>query len=119
MNTKPIEVRGCASVWLTYWQLKHRTATGIISDIVSGRAGESVHTPVFSNINAKYDTGSEPWLKIGTAEIILSLTPPDGIAADEISALQAQLDAMRAQHHLAQKALLDRISKLSAITYGQ
>lgn len=117
MNTKPIWLHGSASVWLSPWQLNHRSANEIISEMISGREG--VHTPAFLSMNARYGDHSDPWVKIGTAEILLSLTTPDGIAAVEIAALQAKLEAMRAQHSLAQKEMLDRISKLSAIPYGQ
>lgn len=115
METKPIIVRGNASVWLSDWMTKSETAADVIAGIATDRLPPTF--PILSRPDANHSHGSEPWLKIGTAEIVLALTPPDTIAADEIRALQASLEAMRAQHHLAQQALLNRISKLQAISY--
>jgi hypothetical protein len=113
MNTKPIEVRGSASIWLAEWQTKYSSAGAILREIAIGH--RPVSEPLFYEID--YQPASEGHIKIGTAEIVLSLVPPDSIAADEIRALQNQLEAIRAQHQLAQQALLNRISKLQAITF--
>jgi hypothetical protein len=112
MNTKPIEVRGSASVWLAEWQTANASAGAVLRDIVAG--DRQVCEPLFWPVNFQ---PASKYIKIGTAEIVLSLVPPDSIAADEIRALQAQLEAMRAQHQLAQQALLNRISKLQTITF--
>lgn len=115
MKTEPIILRGAASVWLSTSMMERYGAASVITEMVAGR--RHIADPIFSHTDAKHDRGSDPWLKIGTAEIVLALTPPDTLAADEIRALQASLEAMRAQHHLAQQAILDRISKLQAITF--
>lgn len=115
MKTEPIIVRGSAGVWLSSYKTEHEAAASIIEGIASGRRHFTEAS--FIKPDKDFSVGSDPWLKIGTAEIVVTLTPPDSMAADEIRALQARLEAMRAEHHLAQQALLDRISKLSAITH--
>lgn len=115
MKTEPIVLRGAASVWLAGYALERHGAASIITEMVSGR--RHITDPIFSQPDANHGRGGDPWLKIGTAELVVTLTPPDTLAADEIRTLQRNLEAMRAQHHLAQQALLDRISKLQAITH--
>ncbi len=114
MEQAPIIVRGSAGVWLTAWMTRNESAAQIIEGIVTGE--RHLTEPCFTRPNAKFDQGNEPWLKIGTAEIVVTMTPPNNLAAEEIRALQRSLDAMRAQHQLAQQALLNRISKLQALT---
>lgn len=115
MEKAPIIVRGSASVWLTPWMTRNESAAQIIEGIVTGE--RHLTEPCLTRPNATFHQGDEPWLKIGTAEIVVTLTPPDNLAAEEIRSLQRSLDAMRAQHQLAQQALLNRISKLQALTY--
>ena len=113
MNNKPIEVRGSASIWLAEWQIANSSAGAVLRDIVTG--DRQVCAPMFWP--ADFQPHDSKYIKIGTADIVLSLVPPDAIAGEEIRALQDQLEAMRAQHQLAQQALLNRISKLQAITF--
>jgi hypothetical protein len=113
MNKEPIVVRGSASVWLAEWQTKNSSAGAMLRDIATGKL--HVSEPLLFPPNYKPFTSE--YIKIGTAEIVLSLVAPDEVVADEIRALQASLEAMRVEHHRAQQALLNRISKLQAITF--
>jgi hypothetical protein len=54
---------------------------------------------------------------VGTAEVTVTLHSSDEIVQNQITALQTQLQDARAQAHLAEQAILERISKLQALTY--
>lgn len=56
---------------------------------------------------------------IGTAQIRIMFADPDTLVANEIAALQESLRKERIKAELAQKAILDRISKLQALTMEQ
>lgn len=116
MQHPPITVRGAASVWLTPWAIEHTTASEFLAEMVNGR--RAVSSPFFAPPDAKFDHGTDVWTPIGTAEIVVTLVSPDELVTAELGALNASLEKMRAQHHLAQQALLERISKLQAIGYA-
>lgn len=67
-----------------------------------------------SNKNAFKD-----YTLIGTAQIRIMFADPDLLVANEIAALQESLRKERVKAELAQKAILDRISKLQALTMEQ
>lgn len=54
---------------------------------------------------------------IGTAEVTVTLHSNDEIVQRQITSLHAQLQDARAQAHLAEQAILEKISKLQALTY--
>lgn len=58
----------------------------------------------------------EGYPKIGTAVLTVTLHSNDKIVSGQIEALNTQLQKMRAEHQKAQNAILDKISKLQAIT---
>ncbi len=112
----PITIKGEAAVWLPHWMLQRESASSVVEQLVKGE--RCITDPALTSTLPDYSKGHEPWLKIGTAEITLHLTPPDDLTADEIKNLQAQLEAERLRSHLAQQAILERISKLQAITFN-
>lgn len=54
---------------------------------------------------------------IGTATVVIEFFPEDQIVGKQVDALRKQLEAMRAEHQRAQNALIDKISKLQALTF--
>lgn len=54
---------------------------------------------------------------IGTAEVTVTLHSSDEIVQNQIASLQTQLQDARAQAHKAEQAILEKISKLQALTY--
>lgn len=54
---------------------------------------------------------------IGTATLVVELHDPKTVQAGKIAALQEQLQAVRADNHRKENAILDQISKLQAIDY--
>lgn len=112
---QPIIVKGNAAVWLGQHHVEHYGAAQLIAAIAAGE--QHISMPMFAKPGLDMATGARPWLQIGEAEIVLTMMPPDTIAAEELRTLQRSLDAMRAEHQMAQNALLDRISKLQALTF--
>jgi hypothetical protein len=55
--------------------------------------------------------------KIGTAVVTVTLFPKADIHTQELAILNKALQAVRAENHVRENAILDRISKLSAIVY--
>lgn len=80
-----------------------------IESIVIGK-----DTPTLSSSDPKY-MRKEGYVLIGEATVTVRLLPADERTRRELEALNAQLQAMRAEHHRAQQAILDRISKLQAL----
>lgn len=72
--------------------------------------------PMLTHGSGGYFEG-EGYPLIGTAEVTVTLHSPDEVVQNQISALQAQLQKQRADAYLAEQAILERISKLQAITY--
>lgn len=60
---------------------------------------------------------SQGYPNIGTVEVTITLHSEDQIVAGQIAALQTQLDRQRADAYMAERAILDRISKLQALTF--
>ena len=54
---------------------------------------------------------------IGTATVVIEFFKEDQIVGKQVDALRKQLEVMRAEHQRAQNALIDKISKLQALTF--
>jgi len=71
---------------------------------------------LFNNIYfSTVDMSGSGWVKVGAAEITVTLDEPPEIASKQIAALQGQLEEMRAEHQLQQTALQGRINNLLAL----
>lgn len=58
----------------------------------------------------------EGYVHIGTATVTLEIHSQDKIVADQIKAMNAQLQAVRAESQQKENAILLQISKLQALT---
>ena len=56
---------------------------------------------------------------IGTATVTIELHTNDQITAAKLEALQAQLQTVRAENQQRENAILDEISKLTAISHDE
>ena len=66
---------------------------------------------------AKCDMTDSGWTKVGTAEITIELLDPKEIQNKQLAVLQAQLQKERADSQVRQNAILEAISKLTALEY--
>ena len=76
------------------------------------------HMPMICHGDSSYfkEQGFAP---IGTATVTIELHTNDQIMAAKIEALQAQLQTVRAENQQRENAILDKISKLQAISYDE
>ena len=105
------QLTGKIRVWTTSpW----RDIVHIRELIKDGHIDEAVGALTYSNCDM---SDSEGWTEVGIAEVSVTLHPHDTVVAKELDSLKAQLERVRAENHLRENAILDRISNLQAITY--
>lgn len=61
--------------------------------------------------------GYEGWVHVGTAHISVDVMPLEAIKMGQLDALKAELQKVRAENHQRENAILDAISKLTALEY--
>lgn len=61
--------------------------------------------------------GYEGWVHVGTARISVDVLPLASIQMGQLDALKAELQKVRAENQKRENAILDAISKLTAIAY--
>ena len=96
---------------ITYTAFVFASKYDSIDDIANGQT-----RPMLADDSNGY-FAREGYPLIGTAEVTVTLHSSDEIVQNQIAALQAQLQDARAQAHQAEQAILERISKLQALTY--
>ena len=62
-------------------------------------------------------SGADDWVEVGTAEVTVTFYPRETTLAKELDGLNNQLQKVRAENYMRENVILDRISKLQAITY--
>ena len=73
--------------------------------------------PMLAKLEGSRYFDGEGYARIGTATVTVELHTENEIAANQLAALQKQLQAVRAENQQRENAILDQISKLSAITH--
>jgi hypothetical protein len=107
--SKPITITATVDAWLT-------STTDTMDKLLSAKDSKEVVSRLgFSNWNMA--KGTYPWVKVGTAEVTVTLLPRDEIVAVQTKVLQDELQKERADSQMRQNAILDRISKLQALEY--
>lgn len=96
---------------VTYQAKAYMSKYDTLDGIAAGRC-----VPMLTTRDGSYFE-SEGSPLIGTAEVTVTLHSADEVVQNQISALQAQLQKQRAEAYRAEQAILERISKLQAITY--
>jgi hypothetical protein len=107
----PITFTGTAKVWTTS---KWRDISYVTDCLAKNKTEELVGE--LSYINHDMST-TEDWTEVGIAEITVTLHPRDVVVEKELSGLKQQLENVRAENHMRENAILDRISKLQALEY--
>ena len=72
--------------------------------------------PMISQGRSKYFEG-EGYPCIGDVTIVIDVFTEDKILADQVAALQSELQTVRAESQVRENRILDQISKLQALTY--
>ena len=103
-----------ARVWIPKHMINSHTgsASDILRRVIAGK--EDFH----ENLNiCNLDMSSSCWIEVGRATITAELVWPDNLTAAEVAALNQQIEELDRLHHEARTALLDRVSKLQALTF--
>ena len=85
----------------------------MLEDVVSGRQAPLIITESHGFFE------SQGYHEIGDATVTIELHTNDRIMAAKLEALQAQLQTVRAENQQRENAILDKISKLTAISYDE
>lgn len=109
--TKPIQFTGTTKVWTTsHW----RNIEHILHTVKEGELDEAASMLTYVNHDM---SETEGWAEVGVATITVTFHPRDEIVAKELEGLNTQLQKVRAENHMRENAILDRISKLQALEY--
>lgn len=107
---KPITITATVDAWLT------STSKNVADLLATQDPKDAVADLGYSNWDMS--TGSYPWVKVGTADITVTLMPRNDIVAEQTKVLQGELQKERAESQVRQNAILDKISKLQALTFN-
>jgi hypothetical protein len=99
---------------LKAWSTSSHGSRRLLDAIREGEQQEAAEILVYSN--SDMDKGSSPWTHVGDAEVTVRLCSRDEIVQNELRTLQVELDAARAEWLSKQREIMDRISKLQALT---
>lgn len=109
--SEAITVTGTVRVWMSPYVDWFR-----VEDMI--RKGD--HAQLVKSLNySPHDMSASGWTEIGSAEISIRLGTQDERMSAAMESLQKQLAQERAESMQRQNAILDRISKLTAITYDE
>lgn len=103
-----------ARVWIPKHVITKYTgsASDILRRVIAGQENLLENSHVFN-----LDMSSEGWIEVGRATIIADLVLPDSLTAAEVAILNQQIEELDRRHHEARTALLERVSKLQALTF--
>ena len=110
MNT-PVKITGTSKAWTTS---KWRSIDDVQRLISEGKLDEAVNELSFSRSDM---SDVEDWVEVGVAEITVTFFAREQVVAKELKGLNAQLEKVRAENHMRENLILDRISKLQALEY--
>ena len=108
---KHTEFTGETKVWLSspQWQSLDR----VHYLLGEGKNKEAVDYLTITNS----DMSTEGWAEVGTATMSVKLHSADAVLGNQIAALNQELQTCRANAQLRENEIMDKISKLQALTY--
>lgn len=107
----PTQFTGTTKVWTTSpWG----NIDSVLHTIKEGNLDEAASALTYINHDMSETDG---WAEVGIATITVTFHPREAVVAKELEGLKAQLEKVRADNHMRENAILDRISKLQAIEY--
>jgi hypothetical protein len=109
--TYATKVTGTTRAWTTS---KWRDLAEVQHMMAEGNNNMAIDAMSFCNHDM---SNSEDWVEVGAAEITVTFFHKDEIVAKELEGLSAQLQKVRAENHMRENAILERISKLQALEY--
>lgn len=106
----PITITATLPAWIT----STKSVDRVLGYIESGQPQEAVAN--FFYCRGDMDKGSDPWVRVGEADITVHIQSRDELVTNQLQTLKNELDAGRAEWLTRQQGILDRINKLQAIT---
>ncbi|MGL5117575.1 MAG: hypothetical protein ACRC7C_19860 [Beijerinckiaceae bacterium] len=103
-----MQITATIGAWIN---LEYSAMDRMTDAIKTGDHEQAVNEPMYSL------GGLTGYTQVGTAEITLTLFPQNDIQGKQLEALNEQLQVLRAENQRKENYLLDKISKLSALTY--
>ena len=104
---------GQTKAWIS--SSTYKSMNELVEILESGNIKSAVDYVTYAN----HDMSLSGWTHIGAAEITVTLLPQEDIVSKEVEGLKKQLQAVRAEAQMRENAILDRISKLQALTYDE
>jgi hypothetical protein len=109
--SEPITITATVAAWLPSHKMPHE----LIDLLGKGDATRVINALHLYGSPASKEFGDCP--RVGTAEVTLTLLPADEQVRMAVEGLQKKLQEERAESQLRQQAILEAISKISALTY--
>jgi hypothetical protein len=97
---------------LPAWASSSYQATNMLRHLKDGEPQKAAETMFF----ASGDMESLQWIRVGEADLTVRVHSESAIVAGQLQALQRELDNARAEWMTKQQEILERISKLQALT---
>jgi hypothetical protein len=106
-----ITFTGTTKAWTTS---KWRDIDWLLHTVKEGKFDDAAAEMSYLNHDMSDTDG---WAEVGIATITVTFHPREELVSKELEGLNAQLQKVRADNMMRENAILDRISKLTAITY--
>lgn len=102
-----------APVTIKAWVTSDWAMESLLEGIESGDMTKAVGHLIFTHS----DMSKHPsWVHVGSAQITVDIMPVEQLQHSQLATLQAELQKERADSQVRQNLILERISKLQAIT---
>ena len=109
--TKLIRFTGSTKAWTTStWE----GIDSVLHAVKDNKLDQAANILSYSILDM---SSAEGWAEVGTATITVELYSHEKLVAKELEGLNDQLQQIRAANQQRENVILDRISKLQAITY--
>lgn len=109
--TKQVTITATVAAWIS----KHENPTRIMDALERGDTLDAIHAIAFYGSPDREKFGD--WIRVGEADVVVRLAPRDEQVRRAVEHLQQELNNARAEWLTKQQEILERISKLQAITY--
>jgi hypothetical protein len=109
MTAATIKVTATVGAWLP----SYTSPDDLLTALRAGKNDEAARLMHFSPA----DMTSSGWTRVGDAHVTVELLPHDEQVAKAVASLRQMLEAERIESQRRQMAILDRISKLQALTF--
>lgn len=106
----PITLIATLPAWIT----STKSVDRILRYIEEGQHQVAMASMYFCDGNM--DKGTDPWVRVGEADITVRLHSKDELVSSQLAALQQELSAARAEWLTKQQQILEQISNLQALT---